>query len=470
MATTFRLELNHKRNKDGSYSIFVRLCQDRRIRRFKSSVSVDKKNDWNPSPRGDNWIRPSDPAAATKNQKLRDELDGAKAQYDVEKKRGKGKVSINKLAEAKKKEDVSPRFLPYAEKITEDIKATGHIRNAKKYKNFCNKLRAFDKNVVFADIDSAYLKRFETYLSKLPNERIPEQRLSVNAIHAEMKTFRAILNRARNIDRLIQVNPFESYKLKLEKTSKDKLSRDELKAILELDLPEGSMLWHTRNAFMLSFYCAGIRAGDLLQLRWCNVSAEGRITYQMDKNGKERDLVMVKQAQEILMHYRQVEHQPTDYIFPLLPNDAPWAKYVTHEQKQVMPVKILEQLLNKISSVNTILNKNLKKLAEMAKIEKHVTFHVSRHSFATMALKESVDTMTIKSALAHSSLKTTETYLQDFDMTEIDSTLQRVFDQKPDVDKLIKQILMLDESEREKLFSAVIPQHPASTPTATAGA
>ena len=213
MATTFRLELNHKRNKDGSYSIFVRLCQDRRIRRFKSSVSVDKKNDWNPSPRGDNWIRPSDPAAATKNQKLRDELDGAKAQYDVEKKRGKGKVSINRLVEDKKKEDVSPRFLPYAEKITEDIKATGHIRNAKKYKNFCNKLRAFDKNVVFVDIDSAYLKRFETYLSKLPNERIPEQRLSVNAIHAEMKTFRAILNRARNIDRLIQVNPFESYKL-----------------------------------------------------------------------------------------------------------------------------------------------------------------------------------------------------------------------------------------------------------------
>ena len=455
MATTFRLELNHKKNKDGSYSIFVRICQDRRIKRFKSSVSIEKKNDWNPSPRGDNWVRPSDPAFEVKNQKLRDELDDVKAQYDTEKAKGNGKVSINKLAEKKRKEDVSPRFIPYAEKITEEIKATGHIRNAKKYKNFCNKLRGFAQNVVFSDIDTAFLKRFETYLSQLPNERIPDQRLSVNAIHAEMKTFRAILNRAKNIDKFIQVNPFDNYKLKLEKTSKDKLTRDEINAILQLDLPEGSMLWHTRNAFMLSFYCAGIRAGDVMQLRWCNVSPDGRISYQMDKNGKQRDLVMVHQAQAILKYYDTGKQQPTDYIFPLLPNDATWSKYVTYEQKKVMPVKVLEQMLNKIGSVNTIFNKNLKKLAEMAKIEKHVTFHVSRHSFATMALQENVDTMTIKSALAHSSLQTTETYLQEFNMSAIDNTLQRVFDQKPDPEKLIEQMLMLDEDERKKVIKAV---------------
>ena len=132
MATTFRLDLDNRKRTDGRYCIYIRICQERRYKRVKSSVSVEKKEYWNPKARYGCWIRSKDPACAAKNQKLIDEIDALKKLYDKEK--VKGKVSINKLAEAKKKEDVSPRFLPYAEKITEDIKATGHIRNAKKYR------------------------------------------------------------------------------------------------------------------------------------------------------------------------------------------------------------------------------------------------------------------------------------------------------------------------------------------------
>jgi site-specific recombinase XerD len=115
-------------------------------------------------------------------------------------------------------------------------------------------------------------------------------------------------------------------------------------------------------------------------------------------------------------------------------------------------------MLNKVSSVNAVFNKNLKRIAEDAGIEKHVTFHVSRHTFATMALQENIDSMTIKGALAHASLQTTETYLQEFNMTAIDKTLQRVFDQKPDIDNLLAQINKLSDDERKLLLKKVMPK------------
>lgn len=453
MATTFRIHVDNKKSKDGKYWLYVKICQDRRYKRYKTSVWIDRKSDWNAKPTRENWVRASDPAHEIKNQALRDELAAIRKQYEVEKR--KGSVSINKLAETKRTEDISPLFLPYAEKIAAEIKETGHIRNAKKYRNFCNKFSAFKSHAVFADIDTAFLKKFEIHLASLPNERKPDQRLSVNAIHAEMKTFRAILNRANKIDKIIDSNPFDGYKLKLDKTTKDKLNKEEIESIMQLELEPGSSLWHTRNAFMLSFFCAGIRAGDIIQLRWRNVGADGRISYQMDKNGKIRDLAMVCQAKAIINMYATSEHNPTDYIFPFMSNDAPWAKYVTYEDKKVMPVALLEQMLNKIGSINAVLNKNLKKMAVMAKIEKHVTFHVSRHSFATMALRENVDTMTLKGALAHSSLKTTETYLEEFNMDAIDSTLQRVFDQKSDYEKVLEQARLLSDDEIEKLIRAL---------------
>ena len=174
----------------------------------------------------------------------------------------------------------------------------------------------------------------------------------------------------------------------------------------------------------------------------------------MDKNGKIRDLILVRQAKEILALY-EGEHEKDNYIFPFLDNKAPWFKYVTHEQRKVMPVKIKEQLYAKISSVNTILNKYLGKIGEMAGLTKHISFHVSRHSFAYQASRSDVDSMAIKKALAHTSLQTTETYLGELNDSETDGILQQMFDSKPDKEKLIKQLLNLSDEERKEVFDAV---------------
>ncbi|WP_302028335.1 tyrosine-type recombinase/integrase, partial [Bacteroides caecimuris] len=55
-------------------------------------------------------------------------------------------------------------------------------------------------------------------------------------------------------------------------------------------------------------------------------------------------------------------------------------------------------------------NENLKKWAEAAGIRKHISYHTSRHSFATMMLTLGADLYTVSKLLGHSSVKHIQIY------------------------------------------------------------
>ena len=62
-----------------------------------------------------------------------------------------------------------------------------------------------------------------------------------------------------------------------------------------------------------------------------------------------------------------------------------------------------------------VLNKKLKELAVMAGIKKHLTFHSSRHTFATLLVMDGVSIYKIQKFLGHKSVNMTERYLK-FDL------------------------------------------------------
>ena len=171
---------------------------------------------------------------------------------------------------------------------------------------------------------------------------------------------------------------------------------------------------------MFSYYCAGIRAADLIQLRWGNVTSSGRLHYQMGKNHKERDLFLVQPAIDILQFYKREDSKPSDYIFPLLSNEAEYASYITQADKDRMKPDLRPRMYQDVSSKNALINKYLKKIAEKAEIDKPLSMHISRHSFAHIAQNSGVESSAIKDILGHSNLATTEKYMGSFDNTRTD--------------------------------------------------
>lgn len=66
---------------------------------------------------------------------------------------------------------------------------------------------------------------------------------------------------------------------------------------------------------------------------------------------------------------------------------------------------------------NQKVNAYLKEIADLAKISKHLTSHIARHTFATMSLNNHVPLETISKMLGHSDIKTTQIYARLLDNT-----------------------------------------------------
>lgn len=68
---------------------------------------------------------------------------------------------------------------------------------------------------------------------------------------------------------------------------------------------------------------------------------------------------------------------------------------------------------------NSSVNKDLKKIGLMAKIDKHFSFHTARHTNATLLIYNGAQITTVQKLLGHQSVKTTQGYSEIFSGTII---------------------------------------------------
>jgi len=461
MAITFNLELNSKATKNKTYVILLRITQDKKHIRKKTTVEVKSKTDFNSKAKQGKWIRPSEPNHKVWNDALEKEIEEAKNTYrDL---RTSGLATKELIKSRIISADVSPSFLEFVKQRAKDIYAEGGYRNYKKYNGFINKLENYlvgirKKDLLFSELTTSFVAKFETHLHTLHNKRQPDLKLHASTVSLTIRILKTLVNRAI-AEKIIkpEMNPFLGFKYTSAIASpKEKLNESEIKAIEDLELPEGTLIWHCRNYFLFSYYMAGIRAGDVMQLRWCNVTSEGRLEYRMGKTNKDRNIKLHSKAMAILLYYRKPENKPTDYIFPLLDNNSPYAKASTEEQKSTLSTVLIVKLSDAISSKNALINKYLKKIALKVNITKHVSFHISRHSFAKIAKDKHVDNNHLKNLLGHSNIKITEVYMGNFETQETDAVMNSIFDEVPDAMEIVKkQLASLDPDALEQLFSEI---------------
>ena len=148
------------------------------------------------------------------------------------------------------------------------------------------------------------------------------------------------------------------------------------------------MLPKARNpkhrALLMLLYSAGLRVGEVVRLRPPDLDVErGLVRVRRGKGDKDRYSLLAQRAVEAVRIYRDA--YPTDQW--LFPGDRPDRHLTTRSVQRIV-----------------------KNAAEAAGIEKDVTTHTLRHSFATHLLEAGTNLRVIQELLGHQSARTTQIY------------------------------------------------------------
>lgn len=164
------------------------------------------------------------------------------------------------------------------------------------------------------------------------------------------------------------------------------LTVDEIVALLKL--PDGEAILGSRDKAILELlYASGLRVSELVGLQLTDLDLKEGVVKVLGKGRKERLVPVGEKACDALKKYLELR--------PTLVKDDDQSFFVNKHGKRIS-----------VRSVERMLNKYLK----LSGINKTVTPHVLRHTFATHLLNAGADMRGIQELLGHSSLSTTQKY------------------------------------------------------------
>ena len=160
---------------------------------------------------------------------------------------------------------------------------------------------------------------------------------------------------------------------------------DTLKESIDLSKPEG----HRNRAIIEVLFSCGLRVSELVNLQFSQVYADERFLRVFGKGAKERLVPISDLALKEIEHY------------------LPWRNSL-----KIKPGEEDYVFLNRRGShlTRTMILIMLKDLAQIAGIQKTISPHTLRHSFATALLEGGADLRVIQALLGHESIGTTEIY------------------------------------------------------------
>ena len=269
---------------------------------------------------------------------------------------------------------VFEKYLENAKKLQGISKTKATIQ---KYERCLKRLKTFIpetyhvSDIALKEIKYEFIVDFESYLRR-------ESKCCANTAAKFIQTLRMIILYAKN-NGMIIADPFVNYKIRLEPVDRGYLTIEEINAIAQKEITIKRMS-QVRDVFLFSCF-TGLAYIDIYNLRESDI-----------KDGPDgRKWIMIRR------------HKTNTAVnVPLL--DFPLSileKYKgTQKDGKVLPVL-----------TNQRLNSYLKELADICGIEKRVTFHLARHTFATtITLANGMPIETVSKLLGLTQIKTTQIY------------------------------------------------------------
>jgi len=238
-------------------------------------------------------------------------------------------------------------------------------------KTYCSCLLKFKDYFKGQNIDSLSKEEINSFLLHLIQEKKVSPSTQNQYINAIKFYYEKVLRRSKMI--------FEIERPRKEKQLPNVLSKGEVYRLL-------SKVSNIKHRCILSLiYSAGLRRSELLHLKIHDIdSSRNLVKIRSGKGSKDRQSIISEKLLEQLRKYF-IAYKPKQWLFEGV------------KEKQYSP-----------SSISKILTR----AAKDAGIQKKVTPHMLRHSFATHLLEQGISLRHIQVLLGHSSSKTTELYTQ----------------------------------------------------------
>ncbi len=241
------------------------------------------------------------------------------------------------------------------------------------YTSSLNRLKKFAKTSLingelpFSKVDEKFCENYKEYLIK--------EGLKNNSVWVFIYKLKAVLNKAVK-EKIIPFNPARFVKARMEETEKIYLTVDELKKMYNTEYNDKEI----RRAFLFSCF-TGLRLSDIKSLTWQQIR-ENKVYFKQQKT-------------------RGIEYLPlSDSAIQILYKD------VSQDRINNLSENVFQILIKRSEDIGS----HLRKWAKLAGVQKYISFHTARHTFATLSLTYGIDLYTVSKMLGHKNINTTQVY------------------------------------------------------------
>lgn len=249
------------------------------------------------------------------------------------------------------------------------------------YTTLFNNLDRFKLGILITEVDYQFVVSYDKWLRN--------SGIAHNTRISRLRLLRAVLNEAKKRD-IISSNPFDKFRIQQMVSKKGYISSEQLKLLEDMKLKGYEET--VRDAFLVGCY-TGLRFSDITALRQSHIK-DGWLVIGMQKTKFTVEIPIARLFGGKML--KLVEKYKGD----------------------------IGRLTKKLGP-NATVNRTLRGLLDAVGADAKITFHSSRHTFATLLGQQGIDISVVSKLLGHQKLQTTEIY-REVDRRNIEMAVSKV--------------------------------------------
>lgn len=293
--------------------------------------------------------------------------------------------------------DIFVSILRYISQLEKE----GRIKSLQSYVSTLNHVKTYHnrKNLLFSEITTDWLKDFHQYLAG--------QGKKTSTIGIYMRNIRAVFNQEIASNRIKpETYPFgrNKYRPPASKKVKKALNINDVTKIFEFQTQTEAEKW-ARDMWIFSYLANGMNIKDIALLKYENITGDeihfvrSKTLHSTIENQRPIQIHFHTELRKIISSWGNPDPKPSNFIFDILHPDDLSPMQVTRDVNQAVK----------------IINKYMKRIGRQLALDRLPTCIFARHTYSTILKRANVPIEMISESLGHTSIKTTEIYLDSFE-------------------------------------------------------